>query len=238
MDHGQVTLGHHDLLVSVKDQCGGQIDWHHGRFGQEKVVESDHVFVAVTNKEKIQFCRSRCSVVDSLWKHVTEPSDDPRQGKDGANLTCLQKVVQVWMFFSDLKRQGLVSEMPMLIILMYTYNRINVIKLECSYLHCRGHKVFQVCYGQLLRNVVTHFLSNHQQEGDGNVMVTLVVMQLRMLHQHPDNQSSQLILKTRPFFVFDARGKTFQTSINIQYDLNNDNDASKLWSKSASSSLT
>ena len=64
-----------DVLPSVEDNSGGQVDGHEGRLGQEVVVETDHVPV--------------------VGQHVAEPRDQPGQGEYGAQLGLLQVQVQL-----------------------------------------------------------------------------------------------------------------------------------------------
>ena len=61
-------------------------------------------------------------------------------------------------------------------------------------------------------------LLNHQQEGNSHVVIALVVVHGRLVHQHPHNQHSQLILEKRSPSLLNARRKSVQTPVDSQDD--------------------
>lgn len=56
--------------------------------------------------------------------------------------------------------------------------------------------------GEFLHQGSGESFPEHQQEGHHDVMVTLIIVQLRVFHENPQNNIDQLLLKSFPLLVW------------------------------------
>lgn len=69
---------------------------------------------------------------------------------------------------------------------MMTHDGVHVVQQVGGLFHGRGHEVLELLLREPFHYMKPHVLPHDQQEGDGHVVVALVVMELGVPDQHPD----------------------------------------------------
>ena len=130
-----------------------------------------------------------------VGKYVTKPGDQPGQGEYCAQLRLDQVLVKGWTGPPD--------------------DGVHQLQQPHGALHVRGHELPQVGVREPLHDLVANRLPDHEEEGDGHVVVALVVVKSGPGHQHPHDQPGQLVLELRPVSLVYAGGEPFQTSVYV-----------------------
>ena len=131
-----------------------------------------------------------------VGEDVAEPGDQPGQGEHGAQLRVHQVGVEVGAGLLD--------------------DRVDELQQLHGLLHAGRHELPEVTDGESLHDLIAEVLPHHQEEGDGHVVVALVVVEAGLSYQHSHYQPGELLLQCRPLGLLDTRGESLQTPVDVQ----------------------
>jgi hypothetical protein len=94
--------------------------------------------------------------------------------------------------------------------------RINVGEPVARLLHGGLHALPQVVSAESLHDAEAQLFADHQQKSDGDVVIALVVAQMRILDNHLQDENGELVLQGKTLLVRNARGKALQRPVHIQ----------------------